>query len=146
MDMITISTKCETARYPMGEYIQENIPEIQKLIDGFKTIEEFKGRPINFICMGSSGAIVAALFSLQVDNSKITHIKKDGESSHGGNYFDNYDFKNINVIVDDFVGTGTTLNLIYSIIGEYCPHINCVCVTRYNERYINFRPDYVVSK
>jgi adenine/guanine phosphoribosyltransferase-like PRPP-binding protein len=130
----------------MGEYIQQNIPRIQKLIDGFKSITEFNGRKINFICMGSSGAIVAALFSLQVRDSRIIHIKKENERSHHGNYFYPEDFKDtVNVIVDDFVGTGATLNKIYSEIIENCPHIHCVCVTRWNGE-IEFEPDYLVSK
>ncbi len=145
--MTTISTKCKTAQYPMGEYIQQNIPEIQKLIDGFKTIEEFKDRRINLICMGSSGAIVATLFFLQVDNTKIIHVKKNGESSHNFNCFYPEDFINtVNVIVDDFVGTGATLNMIYSTIKDYCPRIDCVCVTRWSDRGIEFTPKYVVAK
>lgn len=133
--------------YPMGEHIQDNKPQINKLIQGFKSITEFNGKKINFICMSSSGAIVAALFALQVDRSKITHIKKENERSHNGNFYYLSDFEGyVNVIVDDFVGSGATFNNIYQRIKEHCPHIDCVCVTRYKQRNIEFTPDYVVTK
>jgi adenine/guanine phosphoribosyltransferase-like PRPP-binding protein len=143
--------ECENALqadYPFGLSISANAPLIDELIKGFLSIEEFKGKQINLLCTGSSGAIVAALFSMKVPNTKIIHIKKDGENSHHKNgWYQTDDFANsINVIVDDFISSGKTVNNIVKELRNRA-QIHCLCVTGYvRVGKLNFEPDYVVAK
>ncbi len=130
--------------YPVGDNILESIPKIMKMIEGFESIQEFKGKFVNLICRGSSGAIIAAFFAanLKHNNLKIVHVKKEGESSHCTSYL-HEGHNAINVIVDDFIFSGETLNTIAKWVGS--DFIDCVCVTglSYQDKLI-FTPRYMV--
>lgn len=104
-------------KYPVGDDIIAAIDFTNKSAaafnDNFASYEY-----VNIWCRGSSGAILAALFAskLNAANIKIIHIKKEGEHSHGNvsplsSYSDP-----INVIIDDFIATGDTLNKIYKAV------------------------------
>lgn len=123
-----IKTEIEQLIYPVGNYINENKPLILKLIEEFKKIEEFNGVPLNLICRGSSGAIVAAMFAMVLENDcTIVHVKKDGEKSHSEKTPLNPMGKNI--IVDDFICTGETIIEIYNSFKDDKMLIDCICVT-----------------
>ncbi len=145
---IMVHTKAEVTSYPFGRYIENNIEEINKVIKGFQTIKKFKGKRINLLCQGSSGAIVATMFALQIPNSVILHIKKDGEDSHSSNGFPSDVFKDtINVIVDDFIATGSTVNRIYSKVKHNDITIHALCVSsNVREDRLDFSPDYIVCE
>lgn len=66
----------------------------------------YKDKTINLFCRGSSGAIIAGIISTKVKNCNIVHIKKEGEESHGES---RYSSAGYNIIVDDFIATGTTV-------------------------------------
>ncbi len=94
-----------STEYPLGVYIQNNKEKIKQLINCFMGIPEFKECGINLVCRGSSGAIIASMFSMMIPNNhRIVHVKKDGESSHNDCCKINKDWKI--VIVDDFISLG----------------------------------------
>ena len=136
--------------YPIGQNIQTNKPYIATMIDGFKSIEEFKDKYVNIICRGSSGAIIAGFFSLSIENEhRIVHIKKQGESSHNDDVCLRTGNDVINLIVDDFMCTGKTINAIYerlkSIRGYEDIKIDCLCISgQYGEKSIYFDPNYLI--
>ncbi len=145
MESIFITTDISMINYPMGEYMKSNVPKIIKTIDTFKQIEEFKGRNLNIICRGSSGAIIAAIYSMNLPNEiDIIHVKKDGEIAHNGG-----DIRLMrhaaNIIVDDFICSGETMNSIYTRIKRTYPDIiiDCVCVTG-PSRALSFIPRYFI--
>ena len=72
--------------YPIGNYIQKNLPIIKALSNAIKELN-IQSR-IVLCCMGSSGAIIAAIVSSEIPNSTIYHIKKDGEHAHSSNYIE----------------------------------------------------------
>ncbi len=91
--------------------------------------------------------MVAMLFNLKIKDSQVIHIKKDGESAHSSNSFSVALFEDrVNVIVDDFICSGSTMKRIYDAIGTKCV-IDCICVTgspRLNR--LNFTPEFVVCE
>ena len=108
--------------YPIGEYMEETIGVVKKLVEEYLK-HETPDKPINVFCMGSSGAIMAAIFATIVPNVTILHIKKDGEDTHS-KYFER-EIKNfckkenlVNIIIDDSIVSGKTLNSIYSKLYE----------------------------
>jgi hypothetical protein len=143
METKVIYTGLEDLAYPVGEGIHYNKPIIKQMIEAFSKLEELKNVELNLICRGSSGAIIATMFSLFLPNiTKIVHIKKDGEDSHDSCVWLKPSAKNI--IVDDFISQGNTLNAIYDkLIKVYDDTIiiDCVCVTGRNKlNKLKFRP------
>jgi orotate phosphoribosyltransferase-like protein len=131
--------------YPVGAYITANKPRIIKMAEAFCDIEEFKDKEINLICRGSSGAIIATIFSIILPNvTNIIHIKKEGESAHDNGLYMNGE--KVNVIVDDIIATGATLNAIYNKVSNRLENkpIDCVCITGCYDRSIKFEPKYVI--
>lgn len=135
--------------YPVGENIARNIPIIKLMVKRFKLVKEFKNRPVNIMCQGSSGAIIATFFALAIKNSTIVHVKKPGEVSHSSltiNMSDNP----VNLIVDDFISTGETVKRIYSAVTSrvgYKIPIDCLCVCGdpIRARAINFDVNYLIT-
>jgi adenine/guanine phosphoribosyltransferase-like PRPP-binding protein len=106
-------------KYPIGINVDVNIPVVKGLAEAFlKDVGEIDEMTrVNVYCMGSSGAIMAAIFATIVPNVIILHVKKDGEASHSEiTNFDRYisKFNCIHVIIDDFMVTGNTLETIYA--------------------------------
>ena len=119
-----------TMAYPVGTHISKCVPVVLEMIKSFLTIEEFKDKGVNIICQGSSGAIIATIFSLNIPNpNKIIHIKKTGEDSHSSSINQQPDY--VNVIVDDLISTGTTMNRIYENFSKVPngSNIDCVCIS-----------------
>ena len=111
--MNLINANCGEVNYPIGTHMTHNLPVIKNLAKAFNK-EKCKDK-INVFCMGSSGAIMAAIFASIVKNVTIIHIKKDGEKSHLG-YNDVTRFVGngeTNIIIDDFINSGNTVNTIY---------------------------------
>lgn len=84
--------------------------------------------PIDVICRGSSGAIMAAIVvnTIYDYNCRIVHIKKHGESSHAVNCIKSDSLK---IIVDDFISTGETFRNIRHAI--QCDEVYCVATAGY---------------
>lgn len=133
----------KSTHYPLGIKMSEDIVIINLLIQKFKCIPHYYGKNINIYCAGSSGAIMATILSMNVANCKILHIKKEGEQSHSQYsplkpYTENY----INVIIDDFIASGDTVNRIASHIPE---GVDCLIISGYSFlSNCNFTPHFVV--
>lgn len=110
--------------YPIGESIIKNIELATKManyalpiiVENSKTIGN---KSINFIVTGSSGAIIGTIFAqifstyFQKSSIKLLHIKKERENSHNS-FLHKIDFQDhLNIFVDDFIASGSTL--LYSI-------------------------------
>ena len=73
--MKTIHANFETIKYPVGDKILYNIPIIKNMGDKIKSIL-IKTRldyfyPINLICSGSSGAIIAAMIATILNEDPV---------------------------------------------------------------------------
>ncbi len=91
--------------------------ELQEQIDMYLSTCNKEFPVINIFVSGSSGAFISAwILSRSVIPAKVTvvYIKKDGENSHHDSSVDiNSDMNDqFNVIIDDFVCSGTTLRRI----------------------------------
>ena len=94
--------------YPVGENIKfyfDSCKEVAEIIE-----KEFPNKSITFWCRGSSGAMISALVSQYLNNVNIFHVKKYNELSHYSS-IDHYN--EINIIIDDLMSTGETVECIY---------------------------------
>lgn len=139
----------EEINYPVGNYINANIPKITSMVKALRKIKVLNTKLIsngvNIICRGSSGAIIATIFATQLADvtSKIIHIKKDGESAHSSGT--DILREGVNIIVDDFVSTGETMTAIYKAFKDLTPkEIDVVCITG-RARPISFNPKYYIA-
>jgi len=99
--------------YPVGDNIhqwQTIAKEYARIIQENNTLN----KPVVLFCTGSSGAIIASLISVEINVLSIQHIKKDGEQSHHNVNKYNLNPYEYNVIVDDFIVTGTSIKRILS--------------------------------
>ena len=122
--------------YPVGEKIRANRTHINAMIDAIESIADFKDKYINLVCRGSSGAIIAGIVSVMIKNdNRIVHIKKDGESSHSDDASIKGAIKRdtINIIIDDFMCSGKTINAIYeklqNMTGDDKLVVDCLCIS-----------------
>ena len=123
--------------YPIGINMDNIFNYINLVVAALK--DENIGKA-NIWCMGSSGAILAALLSNQLEESRILHVKKDGESSHHGNYFTTLN-NAINIIIDDFIVSGDTVNRIYNFMGgKKCDILIVSSIQWYGGWPLNFKP------
>lgn len=116
MNIIRKSNLERRMDYPIGQYISDNLGLINNMSEAI--LKEFvndKEMVVNLIVRGSSGSIISALVSDKMTNKgwdcKIYHIKKDGESSHSQVF--SIRRHGVNIILDDFVSSGETVNAIY---------------------------------
>lgn len=108
--------------YPVGIYLQSNLPIIKEYI---KIIKGLKKKKINLICTGSSGAIIAGIIGTKI-NCKVIYVRKEGERSHE-RHGDSPDIDAYTIVVDDFVSTGQTIK---RILDHYkYTKINCLLVS-----------------
>lgn len=120
--------------YPVGSCPRSLKDGVNSYIQTFR--RNFPVGNYNLWCRGSSGAIIAGCFSiLQTScNFMICHIKKDGESSHGNSTPDyNETYKNI--VIDDFVSSGDTIDEIATKILELGLSLDILIVGE-GDRYI----------
>ncbi len=103
--------------YPLGSNMDGAKKLIEAYIAAFNKLRYSPDTEINLWCRGSSGAILAGMFALKCKNEcTICHIKKEGENSHKSN--PEYEKKAINIVIDDFVDTGSTLEAIVQYIRD----------------------------
>lgn len=130
--------------YPIGlnmydaiSYIGEITPHLKKIIQ-----EE----PLNIWCMGSSGAILAALLVKNISNScKICHVKKRGEQSHEIGFYNRH-VAGKNIILDDFSRSCKTLEKIYEGYDSYVktPLDALVLSNGYDDTIPSFTPKCII--
>lgn len=94
--------------YPVGLRLKDNLPIIQQMAQEINKLHP-EGT-IALWCRGSSGLIIGGIIASLLPNRLITinHMKKQGEKSHNDNRINLMCMHNI--IVDDFVATGSTVN------------------------------------
>lgn len=93
--------------YPVGTFISYNTPIIKNMASYIK--RKFPEGTISLWCRGSSGAIIAGIISSSLKRRvDIRYISKNNEKRHDKNTI-SYE-SNINIIVDDFICTGETID------------------------------------
>jgi orotate phosphoribosyltransferase-like protein len=124
--------------YPVSQKIMNNMPTINFMMAVLCKFlkENYKRTDIKLFCRGSSGAILAGLTANYLIkagyNVCIEHVKKEGETSHGGDYVQKISRNYIIVIIDDFISTGSTIRNIYNAMLENNSpkiQIDIVCVS-----------------
>jgi len=112
--MELIELKCGEIPYPVGMNIKSARDYIIEVAEILKPVLETTEKKIVVYCTGSSGAILASLLSVYINkNIFIDHIKKRGEKSHSQKIQTRYSIDNINIIIDDFSCTGSTITRIH---------------------------------
>ena len=101
--------------YPVGTFISYNTPIIKNMANYIK--RKFPEETISLWCRGSSGAIIAGIISSNLKRKVfIRYISKNNEKRHDKN---NYNYKtDINIIVDDFICSGKTIDEIINKSGR----------------------------
>lgn len=134
--------------YPVGHYINQANNYINIVYNKLKDL--VKDYPINIWCRGSSGAILSTLLANKFpdNNCLIFHVKKEGEQSHHGNYFVKAQRSAINIIIDDFIASGDTINEIFN---HAKPHINSInflivsSISKNENWFVNFVPNNLIT-
>ena len=122
-----IGIDCGEIDYPIGGYLSENLPIVQKLAEELK---KHIPKEINLWCTGSSGAIMAAFIAQYLGEEYsifISHIKKSGEKAHNGST--QFEIGYYNVVVDDFIATGDTILGILKYLEEKHLSSDLLCVS-----------------
>lgn len=151
--------ECPPLGYPVGNDIRDAIKYAEAAAEAFISLG-FGVNKINIWCRGSSGAILSALLTQALmvagahNSVRINHIKKPGEESHSGNSFWVYK-GDINIIIDDFIQYGSTLNKIYEAYTENLPDelegnpIDVLIIQNGDQdhlRRLNFVPSIIISR
>lgn len=131
-----------TLHYPIGDNILIDLPIIDKLI---KALLEYgkedleNNNTINLIGKGSSGSILCTIFMLHLKEVykekiiNIVYIKKPGENSHSNYISPSVLSSGLNIFIDDFMATGSTLR---------ASHNKMINITH----EVNFLFDYIVMQ
>ena len=108
--MIDKVEKLQTMDYPVGPNIKVNLPVINNMYRYIK--EKFPEGIITIWCRGSSGAIIAGIISSKLKGrARVAYVSKPNEKRHDKLSAHMYS-SGYNIIVDDFVCTGETINKI----------------------------------
>lgn len=155
--MNTIHMLQTYSEYPAGENFVFNLQQVTKLSTFIeRNLKDVLGPPEKEIVawvMGSSGSVIAAMLGALlkglVPRFKINVVRKSEENSHssylGLTYFGGY----YNVIIDDFISTGKTVNAIYEGIVKanknIAPEIDGLFLIGANNiKALNFKPKTII--
>jgi hypothetical protein len=124
--------------YPVGSNVPAAIEWAKKAALMFKTIEEYKERPLNLFCRGGSGVILATLFASNLPEYrvKVCHIKKPGELSHNDTPY--IEISGVNIIIDDFIACGTTVEAIAEKMNDMKCTPEVIVISNAAERVVNY--------
>jgi orotate phosphoribosyltransferase-like protein len=122
MKQIKLSTSVDY--YPVGQHITNYFQTCKEIGDHIN--ELFQEQSITLWCRGSSGAIISALVSQHIEAGvEIYHVKKHGEDAH-----QNCDIHHdINIIIDDLMATGETVEQIYNEMKKFKAVPHCIVMT-----------------
>lgn len=97
--------------HPVGYKLSETFDTVNRMAHLLENEINFDITPVNFICVGSSGAIIAAMLYnfIKPNFCKIIHLKKPGESSHKKNKDHTINKEELNIFVDDVIDIGDTI-------------------------------------
>lgn len=116
---VEIAGKDISFGYPVGVKMGHTVALTKSMANGIREVLTAKGGNINLFVMGSSGAIIGALVAAELVDWGfqvwVVHFKKEGENSHCNTprYSENED--TFNIIVDDLIASGETVNRIYKL-------------------------------
>lgn len=137
--------------YPIGENPLALIKYTEEAAEIFMKHNEYKS-PCNVWCRGSSGALIAGVFSYILFKNdyryKICHVKKLNEESHQSRYYSYRYTVALQVVIDDFMSSGKTLNAIYSDMKDAKVNkVNYLIISSgYNKESLNFEPEILIHK
>ena len=129
-----------STKYPIGDHITSNLPVINSMATAIMDLihSEYNDRDtILLICRGSSGAIIAGIVAniLLINFAKIVrviHIKKENEHAHATHIdYELFTSTCVNIVIDDFISTGTTIQSIVDKIQGLSKliQLNILCVS-----------------
>lgn len=105
----------KSINHPVGNNLKVSIAAGMKMAVALNDI--FTGpESFRLVCTGSSGLILSTIIASCLNGRvcEIVHIKKEGEDSHGSSQqVHTYEANALNIIVDDFVASGSTLANIF---------------------------------
>ena len=106
--MIDAVKKLREMNYPIGPNLKVNLPIINNMYRYIK--EKFPEGTITIWCRGSSGAIIAGIISSKLKGrARVAYISKPNEKRH--DLVSPYKYSaGYNIIVDDFICTGKTID------------------------------------
>lgn len=164
----------KTLHFNKGEYqnieypIGSNMLNAIEIADGYSRvlIKHLKESydvsilKLNLWVRGSSGAILGAMVAKDLtqvvgNNVMICHIKKDNENAHRRSpYYHNRDTYVgclvLDIIVDDFMSTGETIEAIYMgmrhIMCNIKPVIHYMCLVSGYDDNLTFVPEVFVTR
>jgi len=140
-------------QYPVGTDIKGTMIAVKNMADAIKELyplHENMKYGFNLFVRGSSGAIIGGLICEYLSNYpiRICHIKKEGESSHfNSSYLTNREAAK-NIIIDDFISTGETVNIIYQkMIDSEINNVDLLIVSgTIYESYLQFKPLNIICE
>lgn len=118
--------------YPVGPHISTNMSSIKVMAS--EVIKFAAGRPITLWVGGSSGALIGGIIAheiaMDITNKgiRVNYVYKENEHSHHSGCGDFSLKDSVDIIVDDFVVTGRTINRIMSFMKKVNTRPDCLCV------------------
>lgn len=135
--------------YPVGSIPKLAVKFIEKVVPIVKEI--IKAEDVNIWVRGSSGAILGTLLMAglcDTNNVTITHIKKVGEDSHCGGGISDYRCEGrINILIDDLISSGETVEAIWEKAKKHISNIEIVILSNppvYS--FPSFKPLHLISR
>lgn len=112
--------------YPVGENVKDYLQICKQISEEIQKL--FPGENITLWCRGSSGAIISALIAQHFGDTGITicHVKKPNEEAHRSLKSSHTE---INIIVDDFMASGSTVKEIYNNMYVFNLVPRCIIMT-----------------
>ncbi len=108
----------ELITYPVGLYPDDAMKFINLVVPKLNSVIKPTDK-LNLWVRGSSGAILASFLCSKIQNNcKIMYIRKPGEFSHSIYPVRDLSY-NVNIIIDDFICSGETVNTIYKEMSNY---------------------------
>lgn len=135
--------------YPVGTEPQLAVKFIQEVVPIVKDI--IKEDDVNIWVRGSSGTILGTLLMAglcETNSVTITHIKKVGEDSHCGGGISDYRCEGrINILIDDLISSGETVEAIWDKAQVYINNIDIVILNNpTNYEFSTFKPEYLITR
>lgn len=131
--------------HPVGENIENALEYISLVAPHVQNV--IKKSNLNIWCQGSSGAILSAFLVKELDNScKICHIKKEGEWSHQNYVSEIFYAPCKNILIDDFMRSGNTLDRIYEAYSKkFRTYLDILILSNgYNDVIPKFKPKCII--
>jgi phosphoribosylpyrophosphate synthetase len=138
--------------YPVGSDVINDTKYITLvkpvLLNLLKESFTHKSTIIDIWVKGSSGAILAGMLATHLleYTVSIKHIKKPKESSHTKNSYLYGSNERVNIIIDDFIETGKTINSINDELKNKAISCDILIVSnKLNLSTLTFQPTYVIT-